>query len=84
MDSQNEILELKKMLFEALQQIFVMEKEIEQLKVENLKISKLEAENKALMAENDELKARLNQNSSNSSKPSSSDGYKKHVLNKVK
>jgi len=76
-DSQNEILELKKMLFEALQQIFVMEKEIEQLKEENLKISKLEAENKALMAENDELKARLNQNSSNSSKPSSSDGYKK-------
>ncbi len=37
---------------------------------------KLKEENKALKLENKELKSRLNSNSSNSSKPPSSDGYK--------
>ena len=41
------------------------------------RLSKFEITNKALRLENAELKARLNSNSKNSSKPPSSDGYKK-------
>lgn len=41
------------------------------------RIAELEAENFALKAENQELKARLSQNSQNSHKPPSSDGLKK-------
>ena len=48
-----------------------------QLEVFEEENKKLRAENKCLKAENTELKRRLNTNSSNSSKPPSSDGYKK-------
>jgi len=41
------------------------------------RIAVLEAENTTLKSENAELKARLNQNSKNSSKPPSSEGYQK-------
>lgn len=50
------------------------------LSVLELKVSDLEAENLALRSENMELRARLGLDSSNSSKPPSSDGYKKKPL----
>jgi len=44
------------------------------LRLENVK---LKVENTELRLENNELKAQINSNSNNSSKPPSSDGYKK-------
>lgn len=50
----------------------------------NTKILSLETENKILSLKLAELEARLNKNSTNSSKPPSSDGYKKNVTNSRK
>lgn len=50
-------------------------------KLEN-KVDTLEKENKKLKDENTRLKAQLNKDSSNSSKPSSTNGYKKVITNR--
>jgi transposase len=54
--------------------LFELYAEIEKLKKEN---AQLRSENEQLRLENTELRSRLNQNSSNSSKPPSSDGLAK-------
>jgi len=56
------------------QQFEILKEEIKILRQEN---AVLKVENAELKVENTELKARLNSNSRNSSKPPSSDGYKK-------
>jgi len=59
--------ELQELVKELLDRINVLEKTV----------TELESDNAELRIENTELKARLNSNSNNSSKPPSSDGYKK-------
>ena len=44
-------------------------------------IESLRKENERLSQENEELRARVNRNSKNSSKPPSSDGFKKSIKN---
>ncbi len=52
-----------------------------QIETLNSEISSIKAENKTLIARMTDLEARLNMNSKNSSKPPSSDGYKKSNKN---
>ena len=47
----------------------------------NLQIGDLQKKNEELNSRLKELEARVNKNSSNSSKPPSTDGFKKHVKN---
>ena len=61
-------------LIKKVDELTLRVQQLEQLEKEN-KI--LRQENASLKVENAELKARLNCNSENSSKPPSSDGYKK-------
>jgi regulator of replication initiation timing len=57
--------------------IQILWEENEQLKTEN---ERFQAENEKLKAENSELRGRLGLNSTNSSKPPSSDGLKKKLI----
>ncbi|MFN3317058.1 MAG: DUF6444 domain-containing protein, partial [Raineya sp.] len=66
----NTIEELQRMLLEVLVKLSAQEEEINRLRKENA----------ALKAENAELRRRLAQNSRNSHKPPSSDGYKKKKI----
>ncbi len=50
---------------------------VEKIDTLSIRLAKVEKENTELKTENAELKARLNSNSGNSSRPPSSDGYKK-------
>lgn len=59
---------------EFIEKIDSLLKRVSKLELENTKLQRYVVE---LKAENSELKARLNSNSCNSSKPPSSDGYKK-------
>lgn len=74
MDEKSTILLLLKKVERLTKRLDQVEKDNFILKQE---VSKLKKENQELKQKNSELKARINSNSSNSSKPPSSDGYKK-------
>lgn len=63
-----------KTIQELIEKVDLLTKRVAQVETENIKLKKENIELKAKIAE---LKSRLNINSSNSSKPPSSDGYKK-------
>ena len=81
MDKDQQISELIIKVNCIAQRLEKTEKRIEELESVNtalrLENTKLKGENTELKVENTELKTRLNSNSNNSSKPPSSDGYKK-------
>jgi transposase len=75
----NDIRELQQLVSNLIERITALENEVKELKDENTALrienSNLKKENILLKTENSELKARLNQNSNNSSKPPSSDFF---------
>lgn len=81
MDKKQQISELIIKVDCLAQRLGQTEKSIKKLESVNtalrLENTKLKTENNELKVENNELKTRLNSNSNNSSKPPSSDGYKK-------
>jgi transposase len=72
---------LKQLVLFLLEKVEQLSVEVSGLKIEN---AELKVENAELKIENAELKVRLNQNSQNSSRPPSSDGYGKIVKNAKK
>jgi transposase len=73
--------ELKALILFLLEKVEPLSIEVSELKIEN---AELKIENAELKIENAELKSRLNQNSSNSSRPPSSDSYRKIIKNGYK
>jgi transposase len=75
----NDIRELQQLVSNLIERITTLENEVKELKDDNTALrienSELKKENVLLKTENAELKARLNQNSNNSSKPPSSDYF---------
>ena len=72
MELPNDIRELQQLVSTLIEEITSLKSEVAVLRSQ---VASLEKENAELRIENSELKARLNQNSSNSSKPPSSDFY---------
>ena len=81
-------MEQDQIIQELIAKVDLLTKRVEQLEIENIRLknrihelesenAELKTENASLKSENAELKSRLNINSSNSSKPPSSDGYSK-------
>ena len=81
MELSYDIRELKKLVFSLIEEVSSLKSQVASLEKEN---TELKQEISLLKIENSELKARLNQNSSNSSKPPSSDFFnRKPAFSKV-
>ena len=66
-----------KIIYDLIKKVEYLTLRVQQLEIFEEEIKILRQENASLKVENAELKTRLNSNSNNSSKPPSSDGYKK-------